>query len=134
MPNFIELCAGAGGTSAGFIKAGFKPILLNDIDKSCCETLKLNHENTKIKCMSMVDLDLSKYYNKIDVLICCAPCQSYSHAGKRKGLDDPRGNLLLQFKKIVKQVNPRIFLIENVKGLLTHDNGKTFETIIKQKK
>ncbi len=129
--NFIEVCAGAGGLSSGFIKAGFNPILLNDNDKTCCDTLKLNHLNVKIICDTMCNLDLKKYYNKIDVLMGGIPCQSWSVAGQRKGLDDERGNLLLEFKKLINDVNPKIFLIENVKGLLSHDKGISFKKVIK---
>jgi len=126
--EFIELCSGAGGLSKGFIQCGFKPILLNDIDKYCIETLKKNHPNVTIinKCMKEIDLNL---YKNIDILMGGVPCQSFSYAGKRKGLDDMRGNLLLEFIKIVKNICPKIFIIENVKGLYTHCNGTTFKKI-----
>ena len=88
--NFIEVCAGAGGLSSGFIKAGFTPVLLNDNDKRCCETLEHNHPETEVVCKSMVDLDLTKYKNKIDLLMGGVPCQSFSQAGKREGLEDDR--------------------------------------------
>lgn len=129
--NFIEICAGCGGLSSGLIKAGFKPILLNDNDKNCCETLKLNHINCEILCSSFEDIDFTKYINKIDLLAGGVPCQSFSQAGLRKGLDDDRGLLLLKFIDIINIIKPKIFLIENVKGLLSHKNGKTFEKIIK---
>lgn len=126
--EFIELCSGAGGLSKGFIKCGFKPILLNDIDKYCIETLKKNHPNVSIsnKCMTEIDLNL---YKNIDILMGGVPCQSFSYAGKRKGLEDKRGNLLIEFIKIVKNICPKIFIIENVKGLYTHCNGTTFKKI-----
>jgi DNA (cytosine-5)-methyltransferase 1 len=128
--NFIEVCAGGGGLSAGLIKAGFTPILLNDNNSDCCKTLKHNHPDANIVCGSMDKIDYSQYINKIDLLTGGVPCQSFSQAGLRKGLDDPRGNLMIKFIEILNLVKPKIFMIENVKGLLTHDNGKTIEKII----
>jgi DNA (cytosine-5)-methyltransferase 1 len=129
--KFIEVCAGAGGLSSGLIDSGFTPILLNDINKDCCATLALNHPNVKIKCCSMTDLNLKKYVNRIDLLASGVPCQSFAISGQRRGLEDPRGNLLLCFIKMIHYVKPKMFLIENVKGLTNHDGGKTFKYIIK---
>lgn len=127
--KFIEVCSGAGGLSLGFINEKFIPILLNDYDKICCETLKKNHKNITIHNGSFINIDYDKYKN-IDVFMGGVPCQSFSQAGKRKGLNDERGNLILEFIKIVNKIHPKVFLIENVKGLLTHDKGKTFQKII----
>jgi DNA (cytosine-5)-methyltransferase 1 len=128
--SFIEVCAGGGGLSAGLIKAGFTPILLNDNNKDCCKTLKHNHPSTNVVCESMDKIDYSQYVNKVDLLTGGVPCQSFSQAGLRKGLNDPRGDLMMKFVEILNLVKPKIFMIENVKGLLTHDNGKTIEKII----
>jgi DNA (cytosine-5)-methyltransferase 1 len=133
LPTFIEVCAGAGGLSCGLIKAGFKPLLLNDMDKNCCETLRVNHPsltNEQIKCCSLKDLDLTSYIGQVDLLTGGVPCQSFSQAGKRGGLDDERGGLMLSFIEMVNKVKPKIFMIENVKGLMTHENGETFQTIL----
>jgi len=128
--TFIEVCAGCGGLSSGFIEAGLKPLLLNDIDKNCCETLKYNHINTNIICCPMDELILDEYIGKVDLLAGGIPCQSYSQAGKREGLNDDRGKLIYTFIDIIKKINPKIFLIENVKGLMTHNNGETIKEII----
>jgi DNA (cytosine-5)-methyltransferase 1 len=128
--NFIEVCAGAGGLSAGLIKAGFTPILLNDNNKDCCETLKYNHPDANVVCASMDKIDYSQYVNKVDLLTGGVPCQSFSQAGLRKGLEDPRGDLMMKFIEILNIVKPKVFMIENVKGLLTHDGGKTIKKII----
>ena len=128
--TFIEVCAGAGGLSSGLIKAGFTPILLNDNNKDCCKTLQHNHPGIHIVCQSMDKIDYSHYINKVDLLTGGVPCQSFSHAGLRKGLDDSRGDLIFTFIDILNKIKPKIFMIENVKGLLTHDNGKTIEKII----
>ena len=128
--TFIEVCAGGGGLSAGLIKAGFTPILLNDNNSDCCKTLKHNHPDANVVCSSMEKIDYSQFINKVDLLTGGVPCQSFSQAGLRKGLDDPRGDLIIKFIEILNLIKPKIFMIENVKGLLTHDKGKTIETII----
>jgi len=128
--TFIEVCAGGGGLSAGLIKAGLHPILLNDNNADCCKTLKKNHPNSNIVLGSMEDIDFTQYIGKVDLLTGGVPCQSFSQAGLRKGLDDPRGNLMLKFIEILNLIKPKIFMIENVKGLLTHDDGNTILRII----
>ena len=129
--TFIEVCAGAGGLSKGFIDCGFEALLLNDTDKYCIETLKINHPNTNIIKGSMVDLDLEKYKDKnIDVLMGGVPCQSFSQAGKREGIKDDRGKLILHFITMINILNPNVFIIENVHGLVTHEKGTTLQMII----
>jgi DNA (cytosine-5)-methyltransferase 1 len=128
--NFIEVCAGCGGLGAGLMNAGFTPILLNEIDKMCCETLKKNHPSVHIEQKCMTTLDLSQFRNKIDILAGGVPCQAFSQAGKREGLGDPRGQLIVDFNRLVNECQPKIILVENVKGLVTHDKGRTFSQII----
>ena len=129
-PNFIELCAGCGGLSSGLIKSGFNPILLNDNNKDCCLTLKENHKDVEIIHNDITKIDYTPYINNIDLLCAGCPCQSFSYAGKKKGLDDPRGDLLFKFIEIINLINPKIFLIENVKGLISHNKGETFKLIL----
>ena len=128
--NFIEVCAGCGGLSSGLMKAGLIPKLLNDINKDCCETLKLNHVDSKVKCCSMEKLNISKYKNKIDLLAGGIPCQSFSLSGMRKGFDDERGTLIYTFIEMINKLEPKIIMIENVKGLLSHNNGETIKEFI----
>ena len=128
--TFIEVCAGGGGLSCGLIKSGFTPLLLNDNNKDCCNTLKKNHPNVNVILGSMKDIDYSIYIDKVDLLTGGVPCQSFSQAGLRKGLDDPRGNLMFEFIKIINIIKPKVFMIENVKGLLTHDKGNTIKKIL----
>jgi len=128
--TFIEVCAGGGGLSSGLIDAGFTPLLLNDNNRDCCNTLKKNHSDANIVFGSMADIDYTKYIGRVDLLTGGVPCQSFSQAGLRKGLDDPRGDLMLKFIDILNCVKPKIFMIENVKGLITHNGGSTIQTII----
>jgi DNA (cytosine-5)-methyltransferase 1 len=129
-PTFIEVCAGGGGLSAGLIKAGFAPLLLNDNNKDCCKTLQKNHPGVNVFCGNMEDMKFDDYIDKVDLLCGGVPCQSFSQAGLRKGLEDPRGTLMIKFIEIVSIVRPKIFMIENVKGLITHNRGETIKQII----
>lgn len=70
-----------------------------------------------------------KYQNKIDLLVGGSPCQAFSMVGKRLGLQDIRGTLFYDFARIVKETNPRVFIYENVKGLINHDNGNTWRVV-----
>lgn len=127
--KFIEVCAGCGGLSLGFMRAGWKPLLLNEIDKTCCDTLRLNHPEVNVEHKSMVDLNLEEYSGTVDLLMGGVPCQSFSQAGLRRGLDDERGGLILEFARLIDECKPKVFLIENVKGLMTHDRGNTLTRV-----
>lgn len=74
-------------------------------------------------------VDGSKYKDQIDLLVGGSPCQSFSMVGKRRGLEDTRGTLFYEFARVVKESQPKVFIYENVKGLVNHDKGNTFETI-----
>ena len=128
-PRFVEVCAGAGGLSQGFIDCGFEALLLNDVDKTCCETLRRNHSGANVFQGKMEDIDLAGY-GDVDVLLGGVPCQPFSSSGKREGMGDKRGALILHFCEMVSTLNPRVFLVENVKGLVTHNKGETLEFII----
>ncbi|MEI7543040.1 MAG: DNA (cytosine-5-)-methyltransferase [bacterium] len=128
--NIIELFAGAGGTALGFENAGLNHILLNEIDKHSCATLKNNFPNSIIINEDIRKLNFSKYKNKVDVVQAGFPCQSFSYAGKSLGFEDTRGTLFFEFARCVKETNPKIAVGENVKGLLRHDNGRTFSTML----
>ena len=133
----VELFAGAGGLALGLEEAGFENLLSNDFDKDSCDTLKLNRPNWNVVCDSVENLaekDLLKMLNikegELDLLSGGYPCQSFSYAGKRLGLNDVRGTMFYYYAKILKQLKPKIFLAENVKGLVSHDGGKTLQTMI----
>lgn len=130
MYSFIEVCSGAGGLGSGFIEAGFTPILLNEIDATCCETLRRNHPGVEVVCGDMQSLHLDTYNGRVDVLMGGVPCQAFSQAGERRGFDDPRGQLILDFNRLVLECNPKILLVENVKGLTTHSGGETLSSVL----
>ena len=127
--NVIELFCGAGGLALGLNNAGFKTELVVDIDKNSIETVKLNCPEWDAKCMSVTDLDLSAYRGKVDVLAGGFPCQAFSYAGNKLGFGDTRGTLFYEFARLIKQVQPKMVLGENVRGLVTHDAGRTLQVM-----
>lgn len=124
----IELFAGAGGLAIGLEKAGFKALAFNEIDKHACNTLKLNRPNWNIIEGDIKDVNFTKFKN-IDLLSGGFPCQAFSYAGNQLGFEDTRGTLFFQFARAIKEIKPKIFLGENVRGLLEHNQGRTIKTI-----
>ncbi|MFI3236661.1 MAG: DNA (cytosine-5-)-methyltransferase [Lachnospiraceae bacterium] len=134
--NSVELFAGAGGLALGLEKAGFHAQGLVEIDKYAAQSLRVNRptwnviENDVIK---VADEGVENYLPEdivIDFVSGGYPCQAFSYAGHKLGLDDVRGTMFYYFAKVIKDLNPKVFLAENVKGLTTHDSGKTLKTMI----
>lgn len=132
----IELFAGAGGLALGLEQAGFKHLGLVEIDKSASQTLSYNRPNWNVLCEDIEKVaqrDLEKEFNvkkyELDLLSGGAPCQSFSYAGKKLGLEDTRGTMFYHYATFLNKLQPKMFLFENVKGLLSHDKGRTFKVI-----
>jgi len=128
--SVLELFAGAGGLAIGMEKAGIECVALNEIDKWACQTLRTNRPHWKVLEGDIRTFDFTEYNNKVDVVTGGFPCQAFSYAGKKLGLADARGTLFYEFARVVKEVNPPICIGENVRGLLSHENGKTLEGMI----
>ena len=128
--QLIELFAGAGGLALGLEKAGFKSVLLNEKEKVACDTLRANRPNWNIINDDICNVDFSSYKGKVDLLTGGFPCQPFSYAGKKLGLNDIRGTLVFEMIRSINEIQPKVFLAENVKGLKTDDNGKTLASII----
>lgn len=128
--SVLELFAGAGGLAVGMEKSGLKCVALNEIDKWACQTLRKNRPMWNVLEGDVKNFDFSKYYNKVDVVTGGFPCQAFSYAGKKLGLADARGTLFYEFARVVQEVNPPICIGENVRGLLSHENGKTLQGMI----
>ncbi|MEI9786325.1 DNA (cytosine-5-)-methyltransferase [Moellerella wisconsensis] len=126
----LELFAGAGGMALGLEKAGLSAVMLNEIDKHACNTLRLNRPDWNVVEGDVAGIDFSQYKDKVDVLAGGFPCQAFSYAGKKMGFEDTRGTLFFEFARAVQEVQPKILLAENVRGLLNHDDGKTLQTIV----
>lgn len=125
----IELFAGAGGLTLGLEEAGFEAICINENNHLACETLRLNRPQWNVIEDDIKNVSFKEYYNEVDLVSGGCPCQAFSHAGKRLGFSDTRGTLFYEFARCVKETNAKMFLFENVKGLLTHDEGYTFSVI-----
>jgi DNA (cytosine-5)-methyltransferase 1 len=126
----LELFAGAGGLALGLEKAGLSCKLLNEIDPWACKTLRKNRPNWNVLEGDVRKESFDAYKGKIDIVTGGFPCQSFSYAGKKRGLNDARGTLFYEFARTVKEVEPLICIGENVRGLVSHDNGKTLESMI----
>ncbi|WP_370388261.1 DNA (cytosine-5-)-methyltransferase [Snodgrassella alvi] len=129
--KLIELFAGAGGLAIGMEKAGFETVLLSEIDKYACQTLRQNRPEWNVVEGDINKLDFKKYRNSIDIISGGFPCQAFSYAGQKRGFEDARGTLFFEFARAIEEIKPKVFLAENVKGLLNHDCGKTLNTIKK---
>lgn len=126
----LELFAGAGGLAIGLEKSGIKCVALNEIDKWACKTLRGNRPNWNILEGDIKNFNFIEYKNKVEIVTGGFPCQAFSYAGKKLGLEDARGTLFYEFARVVKEVNPLICVGENVKGLLSHEKGKTLQGMI----
>ena len=137
MYTSIELFAGAGGLALGLEQAGFTHIGLVEKDKDAASTLKLNRPDWNILCEDITLLsenNLEALFNikkgELDLLSGGAPCQSFSSAGKKLGLEDTRGTMFYYYADFLTKLQPKFFLFENVRGLKTHDNRRTFQIIL----
>lgn len=133
----IELFAGAGGLALGVEKAGFDTVALIEVDQDAAETLKTNRPAWNVICDDIANVssqDLQELFHlqagELDLLSGGAPCQAFSYAGKRLGLEDARGTLFYHYAVFLQKLQPKTFLFENVRGLLTHDNGRTYKTML----
>lgn len=125
----IELFAGAGGLAIGMEKAGFKHVLLNELMHTACNTLRMNRPNWNVIEGDIRKIDFRPLKGKIDFISGGFPCQAFSYAGKQGGFSDTRGTLFFELARAVKEIQPKVFMGENVKGLTSHNGGKTLQTI-----
>lgn len=137
--KLVETFAGAGGLHLGLENAKLKTLAAIEFDKFAAETLRINTSGIKVfqeDINIIAEQGIGDYLSKeeietVDILSGGYPCQSFSYAGKRKGLADVRGTLFYPYSELLKQIRPKVFIAENVKGLITHDKGKTLYTMIK---
>lgn len=136
--NCASFFAGVGGIDLGFEKAGFKTVYANEIDSKAVETFELNFKDLKVDNRDIHDVvkdienGIDPFIGKrIDVILAGFPCQAFSIAGYQEGFDDKkgRGGLFFEVMKIVEFAKPDFIFLENVKNLMSHDNGKTYSII-----
>ena len=126
--KFIDLFAGIGGMRLPFDDLGCECVFSSEIDKFCIKTYESNFN--EIPHGDITKIDESNIPSH-DLLIAGFPCQAFSNAGLRKGFDDTRGTLFFDIARVLNHHKPQAFLLENVKGLLSHDNGRTIKIIDK---
>lgn len=125
--TFIDLFAGIGGIRIAFERTGAKCVFSSEWDKDCQTMYKANFGETPAGDITKID---AKEIPTHDILTGGFPCQSFSIIGKRLGTGDSRGTLFFEIERIIKEKQPRVIYLENVKQLVTIDKGETFETII----
>src|SRR5699024_8317808 len=135
--NFLDLFAGIGGFRLGMERAGHKCIGYVEFDKFARKSYKAMHDTegewTAHDITRVTDDDIRQLRDRgrIDIICGGFPCQAFSIAGQRKGFDDTRGTLFFDIARFASIIRPRYLFLENVRGLLNHDNGNTFETILR---
>ncbi|RAS76716.1 DNA (cytosine-5-)-methyltransferase [Priestia endophytica] len=134
----VELFAGAGGLALGLEEAGFHSKGLVELDKFACQTLRKNRPNWNVieqDIINVAEQGVRDFVNipigELDLLSGGYPCQAFSYAGKKMGLSDARGTMFYYYAQILKQLLPKTFLAENVKGLVNHDKGRTLSLMLK---
>lgn len=126
--KFIDLCSGIGGFRVAFESVGFQCVYSSEKDKHCRETYYNNfgHYPQSDDITTLNPLDIPDY----DILLAGFPCQAFSISGKQQGFNDIRGTIFFYITNIIKQTQPKIILLENVKHLIHHNKGNTFQTIL----
>jgi len=135
--KIIDLFCGVGGLSYGFAhNDDFEIIVANEILPNMSKAYSLNHHKVKMYTEDIrnfsakkIEEDLNIKANEIDIIVGGPPCQAYSTVGKRI-IDDPRGKLFQEYYRVLKEFNPKLFLFENVKGLISMQNGELLKTIV----
>lgn len=126
----ISLFSGCGGLDLGFEKAGFEIPIANEFDKDIWETYKVNHPNTKLFEGDIRKISENDFPDDVDGIIGGPPCQSWSEAGNLKGIEDARGQLFFEYIRILKKVQPKFFLAENVSGMLADRHSEAVKNIL----
>lgn len=133
--NVISLFSGCGGLDLGFERAGFNIPVANEFDKTICPTFKANHPNTKLlegDVRKITKENIKQYIDgRVDGIIGGSPCQSWSEAGFLRGMEDERGQLFLDYIRILKEFKPNFFLAENVSGMLANRHSEAVQNILK---
>ena len=125
--TFIDLFAGIGGIRLPYDSLGGECVFSSEIDKWAIETYKANFNEIPSGDITKIE---AKDIPNFDILLGGFPCQAFSVAGKKMGFEDARGTLFFDIARILKEHKPMAFHLENVKGLLSHDKGRTFQTML----
>ena len=123
-----SLFAGVGGICHAFKKASCNVIWANELDANACKTYRLNNSDTSLLECDIKDLSKNNL-QKVDILTAGFPCQPFSQAGHGKGFNDERGKLFFEIPRLLKELEPKAYLLENVRSLSSHNKGESFNII-----
>lgn len=126
------LFSGIGAIEHAFQRLGLKfdIAFAGDIDAKCKKSYFANYHIAEENWFTDVrEFDAKQYNGQVDIIVGGAPCQAFSMVGRRLGFEDARGTLFYEFARVIKETNPKVFIFENVKGLLSHDQGRTWQVI-----
>ena len=130
--TFIDFCSGIGGGRLGLEQAGMRCLGFSDTSRLAIRTYELMHsteDELKLGNLKRIKTEKMPSY---DMLIAGFPCQTFSVIGRKDGFSDDRGQIIFHLSKILRETQPKCFLLENVKGLVTHDKGATIKTILSE--
>ena len=128
--TFLDLCSGIGGGRLGLEQAGLKCIGYSDTSRLSKKTYELLHDTKDESYFYNLKKIKTKDLPTYDMLIAGFPCQTFSVIGRKEGFDDTRGQLIFHIARILQETQPKCFLLENVKGLVTHNKGATINIIL----
>lgn len=128
--TFIDIFAGIGGFHMGMEQAGYKCVGYIEIDKFARKSYEAIYETKGLWSATDITIVRARDLPEADCYCAGFPCQAFSIAGKQGGLEDTRGTLVFEVLRLAQERQPKILFFENVKGLLSHDNGRTFATIL----
>lgn len=128
--KLISLFSGAGGMDLGFEKAGFKVVAANEFDPKIWETYEANHDAKLIR--GDISKIASEEFPECDGIIGGPPCQSWSEAGSLRGIEDPRGQLFFEYIRILRDKQPKFFVAENVRGMMSSRHAEAVSEILRQ--
>ncbi|MDO5018755.1 MAG: DNA (cytosine-5-)-methyltransferase [Lagierella massiliensis] len=128
--TFFDFCSGIGGGRLGLENCGLECVGSSDTSRLANTTYDLLFPGKSDKNYGNLKNFNKEKYPNFDILIAGFPCQSFSVIGRQTGTKDPRGQIIYYLMNIIEQTKPQVFILENVKGLISHDGGKTFNEII----
>ena len=111
-------------------EAGLNTVEYVEFDKTACDTLRKNRPDWNVVCADVRNVSFKEYKGKVDVVTGGFPCQAFSYAGKKLGFEDTRGTLFHELARCIQEAEPKMFFAENVRGLVSHDHGRTLQTIL----
>lgn len=129
--RYISVFSGIEAASVAWESLGWEPVAFSEIDEFPCAVLAARYPDVP-NLGDITKVDWTPYHGTVDIVVGGSPCQSFSVAGKRSGLMDARGQLMLEYVRAVAEIEPRWFIWENVPGVLSQDRGRAFGTLLRE--